>query len=125
MIAVFQYKPPHNVFKVDGNGFRECKPSGEAFSSGNDSFTLSKPGKKWYICGVSGHCEEGQKLVINVEELAPTPGTAPPATSVPVPAPAPMPVPVPAPASNDSNRFMWSWYQIFIAAFVGLAMAAV
>ncbi|OAY44394.1 hypothetical protein MANES_08G146400v8 [Manihot esculenta] len=51
-MLVFQYKPPHNVFKVDGNGFRECKPSGEAFSSGNDSFTLSKPGKKWYICGV-------------------------------------------------------------------------
>ncbi|XP_058002590.1 blue copper protein-like [Hevea brasiliensis] len=107
---VFKYGPPHNVSKVDEGGFKECKPSGDLYNSGNDTFTLSKPGKKWYICGITAHCEKGQKLMINVEEPK-------------VPAPAPKTVPAPAP--NDSYRFISSWYQIFMAAVVVMAMAAI
>ncbi|XP_058084612.1 blue copper protein 1a-like [Magnolia sinica] len=67
---VFKYpQGVHNVFKVDGTGFKNCvAPSdNEALSTGNDVITLAAPGKKWYICGVGNHCESGgQKLAINV-----------------------------------------------------------
>lgn len=35
-------------------------------NSGNDSLVLSEPGEIQYICGVGDHCENGQKLTINV-----------------------------------------------------------
>ncbi|KAJ6883995.1 hypothetical protein NC652_031076 [Populus alba x Populus x berolinensis] len=37
---VFKYQPPHNLYKVDGNGFKNCVASGEALTSGNDIITL-------------------------------------------------------------------------------------
>ncbi|KAJ6854915.1 mavicyanin [Populus alba x Populus x berolinensis] len=71
---VFNYKPPHNLFKVDGAGFKDCAATGEPIASGNDIITVSSPGKKWYICGYGKHCSElGQKLVINVEAKTPEP----------------------------------------------------
>ncbi|KAL6192554.1 hypothetical protein ACLB2K_033641 [Fragaria x ananassa] len=68
---VFKYKPPaHNVYKVDGAGFQDCtKPAkNEALTSGNDKVELKTAGNKWYICGVSDHCDQGMKLTINVME---------------------------------------------------------
>ncbi|PRQ41123.1 putative cupredoxin [Rosa chinensis] len=68
---VFKYKPPtHNVYKVDGAGFKDCtKPAAnEALTSGNDKVELKTAGKKWYICGVSDHCDQGMKLTLNVTE---------------------------------------------------------
>ncbi|KAJ6757478.1 BLUE COPPER PROTEIN [Salix koriyanagi] len=59
---VFKYQPPHNIYKVDGNGFKNCVASG----------------KKWYVYGFGKHCSElGQKLVINVEAEAPAPTPIP------------------------------------------------
>ncbi|XP_050373718.1 blue copper protein 1a-like [Argentina anserina] len=66
---VFKYTPPaHNVYKVDGTGFKDCtKPAkNEALTSGNDRVDLASAGKKWYICGVSDHCDQGMKLNITV-----------------------------------------------------------
>ncbi|KAM0069860.1 putative Phytocyanin domain, cupredoxin [Helianthus debilis subsp. tardiflorus] len=88
--VVFKYPVgKHNVFKVDGDGFKGCvvPASNESLTSGYDVITLTTPGKKWYICGVGKHCETGgMKLVIDV--LAWSPGLP-----FPVPAPAPDPVP--------------------------------
>ncbi|CAI0414022.1 unnamed protein product [Linum tenue] len=77
-VAVFNYPAgKHNVFKVNGTDFQDCaKPLAAAppLTSGSDEIPLKTAGKKWYICGVSGHCASGQKLVITVSE-----GSAPPA----------------------------------------------
>ncbi|KAM7253785.1 hypothetical protein ACFE04_031467 [Oxalis oulophora] len=82
---VFKYTAPnHNVFKVNGTGFKDCikPPSDEALTTGNDRVTLATPGKKWYICGVKTHCaESNQKLTINVVGSAPTPAPSSPASS--------------------------------------------
>ncbi|KAM7258667.1 hypothetical protein ACFE04_014408 [Oxalis oulophora] len=68
---IFKYtKGLHNVEKVDGAGFRQCVASDgtEALTSGKDVITLATPGNKWYICGVSNHCESGNlKLTITVQ----------------------------------------------------------
>ncbi|ESR51878.1 hypothetical protein CICLE_v10033540mg, partial [Citrus x clementina] len=43
--------------------------------SESDTIVLETPGRKWYICGVGKHCENGgQKLVITVQ---PAPSIAP------------------------------------------------
>lgn len=75
------------MFKVNGTAFQSCTipPASEALSTGNDRIVLAIPGRKWYICGVVGHCNAGQKLVITVQ-----PQTLPP-TLPPSPTPAPSP----------------------------------
>ncbi|KAG8649862.1 blue copper protein-like [Manihot esculenta] len=83
---VFKYHVgAHNVFKVNGTGFQNCiKPKvGEALSTGNDTIVLATPGRKWYVCGVGKHCENGMKLVIDVfplPEQAPKPSPPAPLT---------------------------------------------
>ncbi|XP_021834632.1 stellacyanin-like [Prunus avium] len=103
---VFNYQsPPHNVFKVNGTGFKECvKPTTNdqpPLTSGNDKIELKTAGKKWYICSTKNHCADlGQKLTINVMEGSP--------------APAP---------SSAVRGFIFSGYQVFMAAIVGVFIA--
>ncbi|KAE8699242.1 putative Uclacyanin 1 [Hibiscus syriacus] len=89
---VFKYKAGyHNVYKVTGDEFQDCTvPSSNSSGSfsGNDKIKLATAGNKWYICGVNGHCQSGQKLTITVLQGA-----------APAPAPAPAPV-APGPASS-------------------------
>ncbi|RCV09621.1 hypothetical protein SETIT_2G043900v2 [Setaria italica] len=54
------------------------------WKSGNDVVTLDKPGKVWFFCSVPGHCDNGMKLVINVEDGAPIPAPPGPSSSAPV-----------------------------------------
>ncbi|KAI9107310.1 hypothetical protein K1719_021698 [Acacia pycnantha] len=67
---VFKYdNTEHNVFIVNATMFQNCIVPGEnqPLRSGNDVIPLDSPGKKWYICGVSDHCEDlGMKLTLNV-----------------------------------------------------------
>lgn len=60
----------HSVLRVtDESSFQQCtKPANvQAMTSGSDVIPLAAPGKKWYICGVSDHCEaKNQKLAITV-----------------------------------------------------------
>ncbi|XP_059461817.1 blue copper protein-like [Corylus avellana] len=75
----FKYKEGvHNVLKVNRTGFQQCvAPLGiEALISGNDVITLATSGRKWYICGVAKHCENGNhKLAITVlpQTVSPAP----------------------------------------------------
>ncbi|XP_022719656.1 basic blue protein-like [Durio zibethinus] len=100
---VFQYKPgAHNVYKVNGTDFQNCNvPTNNSLGlfSGNDTIKLAAAGNKWYICGVSGHCDAGQKLNITVLDSA----TAP--------TPAPAPVPSAAPTYWPKRAFPRSFYE--------------
>ncbi|KZV19454.1 hypothetical protein F511_08795 [Dorcoceras hygrometricum] len=77
----------HNVLRVNGSDFKQCLSTNTSvlpLSSGNDVITLATPGKKWYICGIGGHCSQGMQLSITVDLVdgptpaptAPTPGTS-------------------------------------------------
>ncbi|TQE06099.1 hypothetical protein C1H46_008295 [Malus baccata] len=102
----FHYSnPPHNVFKVNGTGFKECvKPTANdqaPLTSGSDRIELKTPGNKWYICTAANHCADlGQKLVITVMDAGP--------------APAP---------SSAVRGIIFSGYQVFAAAVVGVFLA--
>ncbi|KAK8504612.1 hypothetical protein V6N13_063971 [Hibiscus sabdariffa] len=77
VVGVFKYKGgAHNVYKVTGDEFKSCTvPSNNSLGSftGNDTIKLATAGTKWYICGISGHCDGGMKLKITVLDGAPAP----------------------------------------------------
>ncbi|XWS36601.1 hypothetical protein CRYUN_Cryun20dG0098700 [Craigia yunnanensis] len=79
---VFRYPVGvHNVFRVNGTDFKNCTvpPGSKSLTTGNDTIMLATPGRKWYLCDVGKHCENGQKLFITVEpavEVAPAPSMA-------------------------------------------------
>ncbi|XP_050226987.1 blue copper protein 1a-like [Mercurialis annua] len=115
---VFKYPAGvHNVHKVDGTGFKECTAPAttEALTSGEDTITLSSPGRKWYICSVGKHCESGNmKLVITV--LADELGS---------PAASPSPIGNPVSAAIASAHVSGYYYGLIfgIAAVLGLMVA--
>ncbi|KAI3791640.1 hypothetical protein L2E82_05499 [Cichorium intybus] len=83
---VFKYpQNVHNVYKVNASSFASCTvptPS-TGLTSGNDVVPLVAPGKKWYICGVEGHCKDlGQRLVIDVQQGWMAPAPAPSSATV-------------------------------------------
>ncbi|XP_076894864.1 mavicyanin-like [Bidens hawaiensis] len=77
---VFTYnKQFHNVMQVKHADYRTCNVSAPiaAHSTGNDTIIIKTHGHHFYVCGVPGHCQAGQKVDINVERdsstLAPSP----------------------------------------------------
>ncbi|KAL6971482.1 hypothetical protein U1Q18_031159 [Sarracenia purpurea var. burkii] len=57
-------------------------------TTGNDSIMITAHGHHFFLCGVPGHCQSGQKVDINVPRtsLAPTPLVSPtPNATAPVP----------------------------------------
>lgn len=57
------------MVRVNGTGFEKCEaPAGtEALTTGEDTLTLTSPGKKWYICSMGNHCKSGNmRLTITV-----------------------------------------------------------
>nr|GMD75072.1 basic blue protein-like [Ipomoea batatas] len=105
---VFKYTPgSHNVFKVDGAGFKDCKPplGSDPLKSGNDAIELKQEGKKWYICGVGDHCNAGgMKLVINVLPAGGAGAPSQPPTSPPTPS-----SPAPSAASDIAASKFAAW----------------
>ena len=68
LMTVFNYDTSlHNVLQVNSAAYEGCiKETSKLFASGNDSLVLSDAGEYWFICGISDHCENGQKLGIIV-----------------------------------------------------------
>ncbi|KAF8714165.1 hypothetical protein HU200_028176 [Digitaria exilis] len=70
------------TFRVGKDDFISCNLQGNqlgAWTSGNDVVHLDKPGKVWFFCSVAGHCDNGMKLVVDVQlDAAPSPDSPPP-----------------------------------------------
>ncbi|KAM5572687.1 blue copper protein 1a-like [Rosa sericea] len=105
---VFNYpEGAHNVLKVNGTGFQECAaPAGTvALTSGQDVINLATPGRKWYICGVSKHCEVGpQKLFITVMPASFAPSPSPTTSAATI-------------SSVNGARFAW---MIIVIGILGM-----
>ncbi|XP_051128042.1 mavicyanin-like [Andrographis paniculata] len=70
-IIVFEYNPEfHNVMQVTHAQFRSCNASSPiaTHTTGNDSITITTRRHHFFLCGVPGHCQAGQKLDINVRQ---------------------------------------------------------
>ncbi|KAG2545316.1 blue copper protein 1a-like [Panicum virgatum] len=86
---VFKYsEPSHTVVEVSGADFKTCtKPeNSKVLTTGQDQVTLSEAGRRWFVCGVGAHCQNGMKVRIDVlaaEEAASGPSAPPPPASSP------------------------------------------
>ena len=66
----FQYSTAvHNVVEVSKTGYDSCNGSSpiSTFPTGNDVVPLATVGTRYFICGVSGHCNAGMKVEVNVK----------------------------------------------------------
>ncbi|XP_059632525.1 mavicyanin-like [Cornus florida] len=96
-IIHFQYSPQfHNVMQVTHAEYRSCNTTApiSTHTTGNDSITITTRGHHYFLCGVPGHCQIGQKVDINVpriSSMAPTPSalsnSSVPSATVPAPSP--------------------------------------
>lgn len=90
MFSVFEYNPQfHNVMRVTHAEYKSCNATSPIMTraTGNDSITIDNKGHHFFICGVPGHCQAGQKVDINVLRApsvaaGPSGSTASPAPSV-------------------------------------------
>lgn len=67
-VIVFEYNPQfHNVMQVTHAGYRACNSSSPiaTHTTGNDSITITTRRHHFFLCGVPGHCQAGQKVDIN------------------------------------------------------------
>ncbi|TVU44655.1 hypothetical protein EJB05_04101, partial [Eragrostis curvula] len=100
------YEPSHTVVEVGGADFAACKKPGDAvvMGTGDDRVTLNAPGRRWFVCSVGKHCQNGMKLKITVidadEGAAPTVAPAPDLSMPPFPASSPA-------AGVDGHRGGW------------------
>ncbi|KAH6808861.1 Cupredoxin superfamily protein [Perilla frutescens var. frutescens] len=96
-IIVFEYNPQfHNVMQVIHSEYKACNASSpiSTHTTGNDSITINSHGHHFFVCGVPGHCQAGQKVDINVLR---SPSDAPTQSGIPSSVPAPTVVPSPSP----------------------------
>ncbi|XP_002526464.2 uclacyanin-3 [Ricinus communis] len=76
---VFSYGTNHQVAEVSESDYNSCSSSNaiETHTGGSTTVTLSKTGKRFFICPTGGHCGSGMKLAIDVVAASTTPGTTP------------------------------------------------
>ncbi|CAM0949496.1 unnamed protein product [Alopecurus aequalis] len=95
--VLFRYsRAVHNVVEVNKADYDACSASSPiaSFQAGNDIVPLTAAGSRYFICGVPGHCDNGMKVRINIEEATPIGSTGAPSPVSPrgaAPSVAPMP----------------------------------
>uniref|UniRef100_A0A5B7BQX9 Putative uclacyanin-3-like isoform X1 n=1 Tax=Davidia involucrata TaxID=16924 RepID=A0A5B7BQX9_DAVIN len=98
---IFAYTPNHDVVEVTKADYDSCQTSNslQSYTGGATVIPLASPGKRYFICGTSGHCSQGMKVEIDtLATSAPppaTPSTPPPASSPPPKTETPPPAPAP------------------------------
>ncbi|KAJ4980578.1 hypothetical protein NE237_031415 [Protea cynaroides] len=102
---IFQYSPPHNVLEVTKANYDSCQATStrQAHTDGNTVIRLTKAGKRYFTCGVPGHCSQGMKLQVRTlatsASTPPSPAMVTSPSTLPTVAPPPLPdlaTPLPA-----------------------------
>lgn len=99
----------HDVRQVSHEDFQSCNAKApiEEYTTGMDSITLKMAGHHYFLCGIPGHCQVGQKVEINVLPGASSPGESPgPSPShngSPAPSPGHTGSSTPPPSSGGSS----------------------
>ncbi|CAN6286453.1 unnamed protein product [Urochloa humidicola] len=68
---IIEFKYPqgiHNVLEVNKADYDSCSNSTPiaTHTSGDDKIAIKRPGHRFFICGVPGHCAAGQKVNVRV-----------------------------------------------------------
>jgi hypothetical protein len=88
----------HNVLEVTKAAYDSCSNSTPiaTHTSGDDKIAIKRPGHRFFICGVPGHCAAGQKVNIRVLKPSDAPSKAP------TPAPARSSAAAPSPSETSA-----------------------
>ncbi|GJN39726.1 hypothetical protein PR202_gb28862 [Eleusine coracana subsp. coracana] len=80
----------HDVVEVSKAGYDACSSANNisAFRTGNDVVALTAPGTRYFLCGLTGHCDSGMKIRIDVVAAAATGSMSPAAAPTSAAAPA-------------------------------------
>ncbi|XP_030490227.2 stellacyanin [Cannabis sativa] len=106
-VLVFQYSSTHSVSEVTKENYESCNTTNvlKAYSAGNTTITLNKPGDMFFVCGNKLHCLGGMKIQLNVHEnnqaYAPTSAYSPQATPTTTD---PSDYPNPSSKANNNNK---------------------
>ncbi|XP_058092452.1 early nodulin-like protein 21 [Magnolia sinica] len=75
---IFEYKKD-SLMVVNAEDYSQCNSSHPIFFSnnGHTDFKLDESGPFYFISGVSGHCERGQKMIVKVLGQSPAPRNSP------------------------------------------------
>ncbi|KAK6239197.1 hypothetical protein QUC31_004666 [Theobroma cacao] len=96
----------HNVMQVTHNDFQSCNGTSAiaSYNSGSDTVSLKRPGHYYFLCGVPGHCQAGQKVDVLVTPLSVGPSASPsPSLFGPTPANPPSEMLAPGPAQSSAS----------------------
>ncbi|XP_031256771.1 mavicyanin-like [Pistacia vera] len=119
---VFNYNNQfHNVKQVSHQDFQSCNATSSiaVYTSGSDSITLKSLGHYYFLCGVPGHCEAGQKVDIMVTPVSFRPSASPNYASSPSRS---SPLTPPSHATNTAPShqcFQLSSAFVSLAIFIG------
>jgi len=71
------------VVEVTEAGYGACSSANNisAFRTGNDVVALAAVGTRYFLCGLTGHCDNGMKIRVDVVSSAPGPAAAGPASA--------------------------------------------
>ncbi|KAI3859166.1 hypothetical protein MKW92_047162 [Papaver armeniacum] len=97
-VILFTYNTQyHNVMQVTHPQYQACNATAplKTFTTGNDSITITRNGHYFYLCGIPGHCQSGQKVDIRVARLTTASATSPAAS--------PSDAPTISPAGSPKN----------------------
>ena len=109
VFAVFNFTTNDDVVRVSKRSFDLCSDDdeiGDDIDNGPATILLSTPGEYYFISNEDRHCQQGQKLAINVSAAA---GPMAPPSSNPPPSNARPPSPRPAPVTHIvGDRVGWT-----------------
>ncbi|KAA8538125.1 hypothetical protein F0562_027733 [Nyssa sinensis] len=98
----FNYGSGHTVDEVSASDYSTCTV-GNAItsdSSGSTTIPLKAAGKRYFICGVMGHCGSGMKLAVTVSAAPTTTPSGTPPSSAGTTTSRPTPTTVTTPSSS-------------------------
>ncbi|KAM7491787.1 hypothetical protein LguiA_034708 [Lonicera macranthoides] len=71
-VLLFLYSSTHSVCEVTPQNYQGCNTTNvlQTSSNGNTTFSLTKPGDRYFVCGNRLHCLGGMKLHVHVQKVA-------------------------------------------------------
>ncbi|XP_039682767.1 uclacyanin 1-like [Medicago truncatula] len=66
---VFTYTPLYDVIEVNQQGYNTCTIANaiSTYNSGETVIHVIESGKRYFVCGRMGHCQQGLKLKVKVQ----------------------------------------------------------
>lgn len=123
----FEYNPQfHNVMRVTHAMYKACNASLplESFTTGNDTVKIARRGHHFFLCGVPGHCQVGQKVDINVPRKSSSVEAGAPSPSVFVSPSVPIAAKTPSPSANSAEPLQRSYVLLVLLALVALVFGS-